>query len=389
MLNFYIHKLKEKLHNHTYRQTINTDCISSTVVKRNKKKVVSFACNDYFGLSQNKKIKKSAIKAIKKYGVGARASRFITGNNSLYDKLEKKIAQIKLTKDSLVFSSGYQAAIGVIPALVGKGDLIVADKLIHSSFIDAAKLSGARLLRFEHNDIDHAKKILTKSRLEFSKCIILSETVFSMDGDLGKINELLRLAIDYKAYLVSDAAHDLFINSPIIDENHIQMGTLSKGVGTFGGYVAGTKQIIDYLRNYSKSLIYSTAIPPAILSASIESLNIIKKEHPGKHALDNAKYFLAKFDELKKLTSIKQYYLSAGIADSAIVPIIIGDDKKVVEISADIEKKGFLISAIRFPTVPKGTSRLRLTFSSEHSKKEIEKLVKALIDVLVSKDVSE
>ena len=172
MINFYVEKLKEKLQNHTYRQITNTDCISATSLKRNRKKLISFACNDYFGHSQNKKVKKAAIKAIKKFGVGARASRFISGNNSLYEKLEKKIAKAKLTKDALVFSSGYLGSIGVIPALVGKDDLIVADKLIHSSFLDAAKLSTAKLLRYEHNDIDHAKQILRQNRSAFSKCII-------------------------------------------------------------------------------------------------------------------------------------------------------------------------------------------------------------------------
>ncbi|MBL6664387.1 MAG: aminotransferase class I/II-fold pyridoxal phosphate-dependent enzyme [Rickettsiales bacterium] len=374
MLNFYIQKLKDKIDSHTYRQTINTDCISDVIVKRHNKKLISFSCNDYFGLSHHKKVKKAAIKAIKKYGVGARASRFVTGNNSLYEKLEKKIAKLKHSKDALVFSTGYQAAIGVIPALVGRNDLIVADKLMHSCFLDAANLSGAKLLRFEHNDMDHAKQIITQHRSMFEKCIIVTETVFSMDGDCGNIKKLLQLAVQHDAYLISDAAHDLFIDKPVIHPNHIQMGTLSKGFGALGGYVAGDKDIIDYLRNYTKSLIYSTALPASILAAAIVSCDLIRKKHCGKRTLENVQYFLHKLEEYPAIRN----KIPISHPTSAIVPVIIGSDKEVTQIAQEVEKQGLLISAIRYPTVPKNSARLRITFSSEHSKKEIDKLINIL-----------
>lgn len=376
MLNFYIEKIQEKIQNHTYRQINNTNCISPNCIKRNNQTLISFACNDYFSLAHNKKVKKAAINAIKKYGVGGRASRFISGNHSYYEELEKSISHIKNAQDALIFPSGYQSAIGVIPALVGRNDLIIADKLIHSSLIDASKLSGAKLLRFEHNDIAHAEKILVQHRANFEKCIILSETIFSMDGDEGKIADLLSLAIKYDTYLISDAAHDLFINTPIYHDRHIQMGTLSKAVGSLGGYVAGAKDVIDYIRNYAKSLIYSTALPPAILASSIASLEIIRKKRPGKLTLENANYFLSLCpNKLKE----KIPFVTTR---SAIIPIIIGDDEQVVHIAQSVQKQGFLISAIRYPSVPSGSARLRITFSSKHKKKDIKRLVSILLSNL-------
>jgi len=360
----YINKIQDRKKLNLYRDLVNSDCLAPNIVKRNRKKLVSFACNDYFGLSQNKKVKKAAIKAIKKYGLGARASRFVTGNNSLYEKLEKKIAKMKNADAAIVFASGYQSAIGVIPALVGKGDLILVDKLMHSCCLDGSQLSGAKLMRFLHNNISHIEKILQENRHNYDKCLIISETVFSMDGDKGKIKELLKLAKKYDCLLISDAAHDLFLSKPINDDYHIRMGTLSKGVGSLGGYVAGNKKIIDYLKNFSKSLIYSTALPPAVLAGSLKSLEIIEKKNPGWQALQNAKYFCQK--------------MQLSEPESAIVPIIIGDDKKSLEIAQKIEKFGLLISAIRFPTVPKGEARLRIVFSSDHRQKDIDSLVEAL-----------
>lgn len=421
MINFYSCALKNSKEKNLYRQLVESDIVDSTTIKRGKKNLISFACNDYFGLSQNLAVKKSAIAAIKKYGVGARASRYVTGNNSLYTKLEKQIARMKKCDEAIVFSSGYACAIGVIPALVGEGDLIVSDKFIHSSLIDGSKLSQAKLMRFLHNDILHARKILQENRGKFKKCIIITETVFSMDGDVGEVEELLKLAVEFDAILISDDAHGLFLNerkdgvaSPVLlqDEKpsvessrnqrkvpavlsfrgknlplvsttlnrrfedfdfigaefrYLKLGTLSKSTGTLGGYASGNKILIDYLRNFAKSAIYSTALPPAILAASLTSLKIIEKKNLGKKTLENADYFC----QLMNLSK----------PQSAIVPIIIGDNKKTLEIAKKIAKKGFLISAIRPPTVEFGKARLRITFSSEHKKNQIKKLALVLINL--------
>jgi len=465
VLNFYSLTLKNSKEKNLYRQLVESDAVDAATIKRGKKNLISFACNDYFGLSQNLAVKKSAIDAIKKYGVGARASRYVTGNNSLYAKLEKQIARMKKCDEAIVFSSGYACAIGVIPALLGEGDLIVADKLIHSSLIDGSKLSGAKLMRFLHNDILHARKILQENRGKFKKCIIITETVFSMDGDVGEVEELLKLAVEFDAILVSDDAHGLFLNErkdglflasfekgggsnalafetedlnktssdslcwtglvaqstcsyQVNSENehedgvtkpvqpqhkllqdlnktssdsaskkssvllrkpppfskealHLKLGTLSKSTGSLGGYASGNKILIDYLRNFAKSAIYSTALPPAILAASLTSLKIIEKKNSrknlGKKTLENAAYFC----QLMNLPK----------PQSAIVPIIIGDNKKTLEIARKVAKKGFLISAIRPPTVEVGKARLRITFSSEHKKNQIKKLAEVLINL--------
>lgn len=367
MKNFYSTALQNLKEKNLYRSLVSSDVVDCVTIKRDKKNLISFCSNDYFGLSQNLQVKKSAINAINKYGVGSGASRYVTGNNSLYKKLETQIAKLKNCDDAIVFTSGYASSIGVIPALVGEGDLIVADRLIHSSLIDGIKLSGAKLMRFLHNDIVHTKNILEENRRKFKKCLIITEGTFSMDGDLGEISELLKLAKKFDAILISDAAHDLFLERNFSATNHLQLGTLSKAVGSLGGYVAGDKILIDYLRNFAKSAIYSTALPASVLAASLASLKIIKKKNLGAKALKNAQFFC----ELMKLPK----------PQSAIVPIILGDNKKVLEVAKKVEQQGMLISAIRPPTVEAGKARLRITFSSEHKKMQIKKLAQILLNL--------
>lgn len=371
MKNFYQESLQILKEQNLYRSLVNTDLIDDVTVKRGKKNLISFASNDYFAMSQNSQVKAAALLAIKKFGVGSGASRYVTGNNSLYQKLEKQIAKIKNCDKAIVFSSGYAAAIGVISALVGEGDLIVMDRLMHSSAIDGAKLSGAKLMRFLHNDVAHAKKILQENRGKFKKCLIVTESIFSMDGDVGEVSDLLKLAKEFEAILIADAAHDLFLKTEFFHEkkstNFLQLGTLSKAVGALGGYVAGDKILIDYLRNFAKSQIYSTALPPAILAAALASLKIIEKKNLGKKALENASYFC----EL----------LSLPKPQSAIVPIILGDAKKTLETAQKLQKAGFLVGAIRYPTVEKNKARLRITFSCRHKKNQIKKLAKSLFEL--------
>lgn len=365
MIKFYSQALEIQKEKNLYRTLVSSDISDAVTIQRQNKKLISFCSNDYFGLSQNSQVKKAAILAINKFGVGAGASRYITGNNSLYQKLEKRIAKIKNCADAIIFTSGYASSIGTIPALVCEGDLIIADRLIHSSLIDGAKLSGARLMRFAHNDVASAKKLLIENRQKFKKCLIITETVFSMDGDVGKVFELLKLAQKFDSILISDAAHDLFLeNRHFLEKSHLQMGTFSKAAGSLGGYVAGDKMLIDYLRNFAKSAIYSTALPPCVLAASNESLKIISAKNLGQKALKNAEYFC----DLMNLAK----------PQSAIVPIILGDSKKVLFVAKKVAEKGVLISAIRPPTVENGKARLRITFSAKHKKTQIEQLAKIL-----------
>ncbi len=387
-----INSLKEK---NIYRSLTNCDVIDAVTIKKSSKKYISFCSNDYLGLSQNLEVKKAAIDAINKYGAGAGASRYVSGNNSLYVKLEKEIARVKNSDDAIVFSSGYQAAIGVIPALVDENDLVVADKLIHSCLLDGVKLSGAKLMRFKHNDIKHCEEIILNNTKKYQKILIITESIFSMDGDAGRVAELGEIAQKYGCMFLTDGAHDLYgegsvgagssrpLHSrqgkisletragqprPYGDFMWVKMGTLSKAIGSFGGFVASDKITIDYLRNFAKSAIYTTALPPAVLAASLQSLKIITAKNPAAKTLKNVEYFC----QLMNLPK----------PESAIVVIIIGDNKKVLEIAKNVEQKGFLISAIRPPTVePKG-ARLRITFSSAHTKSQIKKLVEVLKKIL-------
>lgn len=341
----------------TLNETSRTDGVN---IIRGGKEMVSFCCNDYLGLSHNSNVKKAGIDAIEKYGVGSGASRFVTGNSPLYKELEAKLAKMKSAESAIVYGSGYLANIGTIPALMGRDDLIIADKLVHACLLDGARLSGAKLVRFAHNDVEKCEEILEKNRDSYSNCLILTDHVFSMDGDVAPVDDLYEIAEKYNSWLMTDDAHGLGILPN--KKAHIQMGTLSKAVGCYGGYVCASSNIVEYLHNKSRSLIYSTALPPSVLASSIEALKIINnnKGKPCK-ALQNAQYFTELLDLPK--------------AQSTIVPMILGDSQKAVLASQALEQEGFLVSAIRPPTVPNNTARLRFTFSSLHSKQNIDNIV--------------
>jgi 8-amino-7-oxononanoate synthase len=408
----YLANLRE---NNLLRELKVTEKTDAVYVTRNGKKHISFCCNDYLGLSQHPKVKQAAIDATQKYGVGSGASRFITGNSPLYDELEMRLARLKGTEDAIVFGSGYLANIGTIPALVGAGDLIIADKLIHACLLDGAILSGAKLLRFAHNNMQKCEELLQKNRSQYKNCLILTDTVFSMDGDRAPIGDLLGLAQKYDAWVMSDDAHGLGVVNEdkassfssflgkdlresgaykkevhehfeqIIDDKmdknttpYIQMGTLSKAVGCYGGYICASKKITDYLRNKARSLIYSTALPPAVLAAAIAALDIIENDAQiTRKPFDNAQYFISLIESGIKNQESRKKILDSS---SSIVSLILGDEEKAINASKMLENEGFLVSAIRPPTVPKGTARLRFTFSSLHKAEDIEKLTKVMCD---------
>ncbi len=332
----------------------------SVYVERDGKDYISFSCNDYLGLSQHPRVIAAATQAIKKYGAGAGASRLVTGNSPLYSDLEKLLAERNGTADACVFGSGYLANIGTITALVGKNDLILADKLSHACIIDAARLSGATLLRFAHNNHEHCKMLLEANRAEYQNCLIVTETIFSMDGDIAPLKELSGLAKKYNSWLMTDSAHSL---SPLpdLDVPIIKMGTLSKTFGSYGGYVCGSKILIEYLKNAARSLIFSTALPPATLAASIEAIKTLRDEPQLiKQAMDNAILFTNT--------------LGLASAQSTIVPLILGENDKAISASKILAEHGFLITAIRPPTVPENTARLRFTFSAMHKHDDIKNL---------------
>jgi 8-amino-7-oxononanoate synthase len=340
------------------RRLTETERIGAGRVRRGGQEFISFSCNDYMGLTHHPAVIAAARDAVERYGVGAGASRLVTGSHPLYDELESLLAEMKGAERALVFSSGYMANIGVIPALVGKGDLILADRLCHACMWDGAKLSGANVLRFDHNDVGHCRELVEANRGAFGRCLILTETVFSMDGDRGPVKELGELAHAHDAWLMTDDAHGLGVYSP--QPADVQMGTLSKAVGGSGGYVCGSSELIAWLENRARTLMFSTGLPPASVAAAAAALRIIRDDADLRSSpLVNARRFTARLGRLP--------------AESPIVPVILGEPERALAASAMLESHGLLVVPIRPPSVPPGTARLRFAFSAMHEPDSIDR----------------
>jgi 8-amino-7-oxononanoate synthase len=335
-----------------------TERLGGSRVRRAGKEFVSFSCNDYYGLAHHPRVIAAARDALERFGAGAGASRLVTGNHPPYAELESLLAELKGTERALVFGSGYLANIGVIPALVGKNDLILADRLSHSCTWDGARLSGATVMRFDHNSHDHCQDLLAEHRPSFERCLILTETVFSMDGDRAPVADLCAIARAHDAWLMTDDAHGLGICSA--DEADVQMGTLSKAAGSYGGYVCARSEVVAFLENTTRSLLFATGLPPACVAAATAALTIIKEdERLVKMPLENARRFTAA--------------LGREPAQSPIVPIIVGEAKTALAASAMLEAHGYLVVPIRPPTVPPGTARLRFAFSAMHEAEDVQR----------------
>jgi len=339
-------------------------------VERDGKRLLSFSCNDYLNLTQHPAIKRAAIAAVERCGAGSGASRLVTGNHPLYAELEARLAKIKATEAAVVFGSGYLANAGIIPVLIGRNGLVLADELSHACIFAGAQLSRGRLLTFRHNDVAHARSLLAEHRGAHDQALIVTDGVFSMDGDLAPLAALLALAQERDAWLMSDDAHGLGVigggrGSCFAGGEHVavplQMGTLSKAVGAYGGYLCASAPVIELMRNLARTLIYSTGLPPAIVAAAIAALDVIEGEP------DYAALPVQKAKAFTRLTGLPE-------AQSPIVPVIVGEEEATLAASRLLAEQGFLAAAIRPPTVPAGTARLRLTFTAQHSDAEIERL---------------
>ena len=366
---FINYKLKEIFHKNQFRQLKTTMRKKNSRVINNNKKLLSFACNDYLSLSTDERLIKAGSKAINQYGAGSGASRLITGNNPLYEELENELSSMKKSEACIVFGSGFLANIGVISALANKSDLILIDSLSHSSSFIGTKLTKARVIKFKHNCMLDLEKKLDKYRKNYGKCMILSEGVFSMDGDIAPQEEISYLKKKYNAFFILDDAHGIGVlgdgtgSTSLFNKAEVDIciGTLSKSIGSYGGFVCGKKNLIDFLVNRCRTQIYTTGLPPAVLAASIKAVKIIQKNPKlVKKPIENATYFCDIF-KLKK-------------PKSSIVPIILGEEQKVIDACKYLSINGFLVGGIRPPTVPKNTSRIRLAFNSSHTKKNIKKL---------------
>lgn len=351
----------------TLTETLREDGIW---IERDGRRLLSFSCNDYLNLTQNPAVKQAASAAIEKYGAGSGASRLVTGNHPLYAELEVRLARIKQTEAAVVFGSGYLANAGIIPVLIGHDGLVLVDELSHACIFAGAQLSRGKALAFRHNDLDYLRSLLVEHRNSHEHVLIVTDGVFSMDGDLAPLAELNTLANEYDAWLMSDDAHGLGVvgggrGSSFSGNTHIpvplQMGTLSKAVGAYGGYLCASAPVIDLVRNRARTLIYSTGLPPSCVAASIAALDLIERE-PGYAALPVRK--------------AKAFTRRVGLLDaqSPIVPVIIGEEQAALAASQMLADEGYLAAAIRPPTVAPGTARLRLTFTAQHPDDAIERL---------------
>ena len=360
------------------RRLQQTDRHAPARARRDGRELISFSCNDYLDLSHHPAVIEAAVTATRRYGVGSGASRLVTGNHPLFDEIESTLARIKGTEAACVFGSGYLANIGIIPTFAGEQDLIVADELCHACLFAGSQLAGSRLAIFRHNEIEHCAQILARERARHRHCLILTDGVFSMDGDLAPVVELAALAEQHDAWLMTDDAHGIGVvgggrGSSFLAGGKarvaLQMGTLSKAVGSYGGYLCASEPVIDFVKTRARSLIYSTGLPPATVAAAIAALELIEADATlVEQPLRKARLFA-------RLLNLPE-------PQSCIVPIILGEELRTLAASAQLERSGFLVTAIRPPTVPAGTARLRFTFTAGHEDADIERLVEAVRPLL-------
>ncbi|MBX4268503.1 8-amino-7-oxononanoate synthase [Clostridium estertheticum] len=362
-------KIKDK---GLYRELKYIDTAQSPRVKIEGKDFILLGSNNYLGLCDDFRLKKAAIDAINKYGVGSGGSRLTTGSYDLHKQLEEKIASFKGTEASLVFNTGYMANVGIISALCDGGWVIFSDKLNHASIIDGYRLSGAKLIRYKHCDMNDLLNKINKYK--GSNNLIVTDGVFSMDGDIAPLPDIVKIAKKFNMMTMVDDAHATGILGKngsgtasyfgLDNEIDIIMGTLSKAVASEGGYVAGKKDLINYLINSARSFIYSTALSPSTIAVSIKALEIIEKDEERRVKL------------LKTSNWFQNQLKVAGFnvmeTETPIIPILIGEVDKAVEFSKILLSQGVYVPAIRPPSVPRGTSRLRISLMATHSKEDLE-----------------
>jgi 8-amino-7-oxononanoate synthase len=352
----------------------------ATAALQDDARLVSFSCNDYLGLSHHPEVVAASIAATQRYGAGAGSARLVNGNHPLYVELERKLAALKGTEDAVVFGSGYLTNVGVIPALVSRADLILLDELCHSCLLTGAELSGARALTFRHNDVAHVESLLRAERAAHRHCLVLTDGVFSMEGDLAPLAPLAALAAEHDAWLMSDDAHGLGVvgggrGSSFAGAEPVavplQMGTLSKAVGSYGGYLCTSSSVAELMRNRARSFVYSTGLPPGSVAAASRALDLIATD---------AELVRRPLARARELTTA----LGLPPAASAIVSLPMGTATRAMAASAELRAAGFLVAAIRPPTVPAGTSRLRVTFSAAHTPEQVAALVAAVRPLLAA-----
>jgi 8-amino-7-oxononanoate synthase len=346
------------------------------------REVINFSSNNYLGLASHPALREAAKVAIDRYGCGSGASRLISGNMTLHEELESKIAQLKGTEAALVFNSGFQANTGIIPVLVGEGDVILSDALNHASIIDGCRLARATIVVYGHCDLNELERGL-KNSLPNCRRLIVTESLFSMDGDEAPLAEIVSLAERHGAMVMVDEAHATGVYEPngagivaklgLGERVLVQMGTLGKALGGFGAYVAGSKALRELLINRCRSFIFTTSLPPAVMAMSIAAIDLIQREPERRQALRNNCQLLR--------GGLESLGYSLGTSRSQILPLMIGDATRCMKLSEDLLQRGIFAQGIRPPTVPAGTSRLRITLMATHTPAHVDKALKVFKEI--------
>ncbi len=376
-LKFLKEKIQELKDQGVYRELPVLQTANEAEVILNGKRVINLSSNNYLGFANNPRMKKAAIEAVEKYGVGSGAVRTIIGNMDIHEELEKTLAEFKREEAAFLFQSGFNCNAGTIQAIALKGDIIISDELNHASIIDGARLSRADKAIYKHSDMGHLEEVLKENKDKYENMLIITDGVSSMDGDIATLPEIVELAEKYGAMTYVDDAH----GSGVLGESgrgtvdhfglhgrvDFSMGTLSKAIGVIGGYVAGSKTMYEWLSHRARPILFSTSLPPAAIGAITEALNMLMESTEYTDALwDNSKYFKEKLGGLG---------FNTGNSETPITPVIIGEEAKSMEFSRKLLEKGVYVSAIVFPTVPKGTGRVRCMVTASHTKEQLDKAV--------------
>jgi 8-amino-7-oxononanoate synthase len=345
-------------------------------VERAARRLLSFSCNDYLNLSHHPQVKAAAAQAALDYGAGAGGSRLISGDHPLMAELETRLARLKGTDAACVFGSGYLANAGIIPTFAGPGDLVLVDALAHACIWAGASLSRAEVISFRHNDAGHLAELLQARRGAAGRAIVATDGVFSMDGDIAPLHEISALCREHDAWLLVDDAHGLGVLGEGRGTVHalggpeapLQMGTLSKALGSYGGYLCASRPVVDLLKTRARTFVFTTGLPPASAAAAIQALEIIEADPElTSRPLANARLFT-------ELAGLPQ-------AQTPIVPVVIGEEDAAMEAAQALEAAGFLVVAIRPPTVPAGTARLRIAFTAGHAPDDIARLARHVTEL--------
>jgi len=362
-----------------YRHRTNVASGCDSVLQVEGKSLVNFCSNDYLGLAGHPDIAAALKSAVDQYGTGSGASHLISGHSTAHQQLEEQLAEFTGRPRALLFSTGYMANMGVINALVGRHDLVLEDQLNHASLLDGGHLSRADYKRYKHNNMQQLDYLLEQSTA--SRKLIVTDGVFSMDGDLAPLPEMSALAAQHSGWLMVDDAHGMGVlgatgggileqQGLTVEQVPVLMGTLGKSFGTFGAFIAGSEALIDTLIQFARTYIYTTALPPAIACASSASLQIVHREHWRREHLQS---LIQRFR-----AGAEQLGLQLMDSQTPIQPVLINNDQRVMEINQQLRSKGFMVGAIRPPTVPAGSGRLRITLSANHSNQQIDQLLDAL-----------